>query len=570
MPGYYRNPILPGFNPDPSICRVGKDYFLVTSSFEFFPGIPIYHSTDLVKWTLIGHAITRRTQVDMRTVESGAGLWAPTIRYNDCDGKFYVTTGCMYRFRIPDVVPARGFYVSTDNIWEAGSWSDPVHFDNIGIDQELFFDDDGKTYLSVGNRIITETIERRGFDTGIYLSEIDLTTGRTLTDPLLLRASTLGIGVAEGPHIYKRDGYYYLSSAEGGTDSGHQQWIFRSKSIYGPYTPGPRNPILFNRNGSALENTGHMDFVEGPDNNWWAVFLAIRPLFDQNDDGKKFNSPLGRETSLAPVEWVDGWPVVNGGKQVELIGQAEGLDLIEEPKEWNADFSASGREADLPLGWYSLRTPMKKCYSLTERPGHLTIYGAAYTLNDDESPSLLLQRQTLLSMDWTTELQFDPQIVGQEAGTCVWLSRDAYASIGISMTAEGRHVVVRYPNKERNGFEVGSVFAHPTRRYALGKRSNFRPFLWWQIESATIPETGPIVLAIKARPFFYSLHFSIATASTSTLTNDLATVSTQLFTNKNGPSFTGTHFGLYAQGFGRKPCLTPAYFSRAGWKAVVK
>ncbi|KKY22203.1 putative glycosyl hydrolase [Diplodia seriata] len=229
--GAYNNPILPGFNPDPSIVRVGPDYFLVTSTFEYFPGVPIYHSRDLVRWTLIGHALTRRSQLDVRTPETGGGVWAPTIRHHD--GAFYVATACFDRYRPQadeERVWPRGFYVRNADVWDEGGWSDPVWFDQVGFDQDLFFDTTTSptttTYLSTTFRKTPRTLSK---DFAIHTSRLHLPTGAALSPPVLLRSSPTAPGVAEGSHLFRRGRWLYLFTAEGGTEGGHCEVVCRKE-----------------------------------------------------------------------------------------------------------------------------------------------------------------------------------------------------------------------------------------------------------------------------------------------------------------------------------------------------
>jgi beta-xylosidase len=284
------NPIIPGFNPDPSVIRVGKDYFCTTSTFEYFPGAPIYHSTDLVDWTLIGHGFTRKSQLDIKTVEPGGGVWATTIRHHD--GVFYLTTAVFDRYRpqVDDRVWPRGLYIKTDNIWDSASWSDPVYFDQPGFDQDLFWDDDGVVYLSSTYRKVDRSPGSKLKDFAIHVSSIDLATGNSTSQPVMVRESSSG--VSEGSHIFKRGRFYYLFTAEGGTESGHCEWVMRSdKSPFGPYELGPDNPLWRNTTQDDIQNTGHCDLVEDGDGRWWAVSLGVRPL---KVDGVFHSSVFGK------------------------------------------------------------------------------------------------------------------------------------------------------------------------------------------------------------------------------------------------------------------------------------
>lgn len=273
----YLNPVLPGFNPDPSVVRVNKDYFLATSSFEYTPGAPIYHSTDLIQWTLIGHALTRKSQLDIRAPEPGGGVWACTLRYHD--EWFYLTTCSWDRFQ-PQESHERawpcGFYVKTKNIWDSESWTDPVYFDQLGFDQDLFWDDDGKVYLSTTHCKVDRDPGSDLKDFAIHICTVDLQTGNSTSKATLIRESKSGI--AEGSHLFKRGKFYYLFTAEGGTGSGHSEYCFRSeKSPLGPWEACPQNPLLHNSTQEEVQNTGHCDFVSDSQGRWWAVCLAVRP-----------------------------------------------------------------------------------------------------------------------------------------------------------------------------------------------------------------------------------------------------------------------------------------------------
>ncbi|KAJ0426194.1 putative glycosyl hydrolase [Aspergillus carlsbadensis] len=537
-PVSFRNPILPGFNPDPSIIRVGSDYFLVTSTFEYFPGIPIYHSTDLLNWNVIGHVLTRREQLDMRTTEPSGGIWAPTIRHRD--GRFYVSVGCTQRFRPKewDIVIPRGFYVTTDDIWAQDSWSNPIYFDVPGIDQDLFFDTNGKTYFSAVNQITQPGIEKHALGLATFTTEIDLSTGRCLSKPAWNCISHHGIGIAEGPHIFQKDGYYYLSTAEGGTDEGHQQWIRRSKQgPLGPWENAPEgvNPILFNGDDHALRCTGHLDFVESVNGEWFAVFLGVRVV-----DGKL--STLGRETFLAPVQWRDGWPVVNGGRRSGVGMEADTLGQVTQDLRtfWRDDFQSP----ELQLGWYHLRTPLKREYSLSENPGNLSLYGNAYRVYDSECPSILLQKQMELSVDWRVGLRFSPENPLEEAGTAIWWSQFAYASIGLRKSEKGEYEVVF---RGYTGKAEGDVFQETTHPLASNTEIN---------------------LLIRARPAKYELLFSLPGSDESTKLGEITSAAlTVRHPGRESPN-TGAHFAIYAQGAYAMPCLQPAVFSFAEWRCV--
>lgn len=293
----FQNPVIRGFNPDPTVCVVpsptpgGKPtYYLSTSTFEYFPGCAIYRSIDVINWTLIGHALTRQSQLNLRTVEPGAGSWASTLRYRQDEKRWYLFNGVFHRYRpgSDERIFPRSFYVWTDDIDTDGSWSDPVYFDNPGFDQDVFWDDDGKTYLSTTVRIAERDPASKLKDFAIHISEVHLPTGRTLTPPVCIRQSQYG--VAEGSHIMKKDGWYYLFVAEGGTETGHQEWVFRSKEgVYGPWESQGK-PLWYNGSDEEVQRTGHADVFEDEQGRWWSVFLGVRPI---KQDGKYLEPQLG-------------------------------------------------------------------------------------------------------------------------------------------------------------------------------------------------------------------------------------------------------------------------------------
>ncbi|MCQ2575788.1 MAG: glycoside hydrolase family 43 protein [Treponema sp.] len=281
----FLNPVLRGMYPDPSMCA-GPDgkFYLVCSTFQYFPGVPVFESEDLINWKQIGHCLTRPSQLKLEKNNTASGIYAPTIRYNK--GRFYMV--------VTNVENIGNFYVYTDDIY--GEWSDPIKVEQDGIDPSLFFDDDGKVYfISNGG-----DSEGRGY---IQMSEIDIATGKKLTENEPLWYGTGGRYI-EAPHMYKFGDYYYLLNAEGGTEYGHMVNYARSKNIKGPYEPCPANPVLTNRNmgGYQLQGAGHGDIVQAPDGTWWFCHLAFRQI-----DKYTMHHHLGREVCMEPVVWEDDW-----------------------------------------------------------------------------------------------------------------------------------------------------------------------------------------------------------------------------------------------------------------------
>jgi xylan 1,4-beta-xylosidase len=297
--GHIRNPVLAGFYPDPDICRVGDDYYLVNSSFAYFPGIPVFHSRDLVNWTQVGNVVDRPNQLDYRGIGVSRGIFAPALSHHG--DQFYII--CTF-------VDAGGNFMMTAKD-PAGPWSDPTWLDFDGIDPSLFFDGDGRAWV-VNNGVPPDNKPQYNGHRAIYLQEVDLYT-KKLVGPRTIIVNG-GVKLAdhpvwiEAPHLFKKDGWYYLICAEGGTAEQHSEVVFRSRSVQGPYVPGPANPILTQRDlpdsrPDPVTCTGHAELVQMANGEWWSAFLGCRPY-----GGTKFNT--GRETFMLPVAWSDGWPSI--------------------------------------------------------------------------------------------------------------------------------------------------------------------------------------------------------------------------------------------------------------------
>ncbi|KAH0277427.1 glycoside hydrolase family 43 protein, partial [Aureobasidium melanogenum] len=301
------NPIIPGFAPDPSVTRIGDTFFLVNSTFHLFPGLPVYASKDLVNWTLIGNAINRQSQLSLRLSDTKlepqedgtvmlatGGLFAPTIRHDPKSGKTYIINTNVLHPENADDKP-ENFIIETDDLW-SDNWSDPVYFDFDGIDPSIFWDDDGKAFISGSYG--------PGPMTTISLFEADLSTGKKLSEEKIVWKGTGGI-YPEGPHIYKKDCFYYLLISEGGTFKDHMLTIARSENIWGPYEAYENNPIL---TAAGTDNyvhcTGHCDLFQDNDDRWWGVCLAMRMR------GSRFH--MGRESFLVTGHWDQGkWPTLD-------------------------------------------------------------------------------------------------------------------------------------------------------------------------------------------------------------------------------------------------------------------
>jgi alpha-N-arabinofuranosidase len=387
--GQYRNPILAGFYPDPSICRVGDDYYLVNSTFGYFPGIPLFHSRDLVNWRQLGHVIDRPTQITYAGIGATRGLFAPALSHHG-DTFYLVCT----------MIDGRGNFLVTAKD-PAGPWSDPVwlHFD--GIDPSLFFDDDGRAWL-VNNGDAPDKKPLYPGHRAIWIQEFDPRTHQLIGPRSIIVNGGVDLSKKpvwiEGPHLYKRDGWYYLCCAEGGTSDQHSQVILRSRAVTGPFVPWAQNPILTQRDldgtvPGAVTCTGHADLVEGPDGKWWSVFLGCRPF------AGKYTF-AGRETFLLPVKWTaDGWPqILPPGERVPLTFKAPGrASPPDEPSPaartplngnftWTDDFTG----AQLSPLWLTLRVPASGTYQ--QASDGLRLQPRADRLGGRGQPAFLARR----------------------------------------------------------------------------------------------------------------------------------------------------------------------------------
>jgi xylan 1,4-beta-xylosidase len=396
----FRNPILSGFYPDPSICRVGSDYYLVTSTFEYFPGLPIFTSRDLVHWHQIGHVLDRPSQLPLDGIRASGGLYAPTIRYSN--GTFYVIN------TLVDGLAQSGNFIVTATD-PAGPWSEPHWMEDApGIDPSLFFDDDGRVWYTGTTLAVEGYYEGH---TQIWLQELDLPAMRLIGERHALWDGALkGVVWAEAPHIYKIDGYYYLLIAEAGTAHHHAVSIARSTAITGPYEPNRANPIMTHRHlgrDYPIVGTGHADLVDTPSGEWWMVLLGMRPY-----GGYYYN--LGRETFLVPVRWEDGWPIVSPGSgRVEFVYPAPSLPEQRWPSAPACDNFDSHSLAPC---WNLLRSPRGDWYSLSERPGYLSLRLRPQRLAELTNPSYVGRRQQHINFAATSALEFTPRTDRECAG----------------------------------------------------------------------------------------------------------------------------------------------------------
>ncbi|MEK3867205.1 glycoside hydrolase family 43 protein [Paenibacillus sp. FSL H7-0716] len=496
----YTNPILPGFYPDPSITRAGDDYYLVCSSFEYFPGVPIFHSQDLIHWTQIGHVLNRVSQLDTRKSKSSGGIFAPTIRYHE--GTFYMIT--------TEVHGKGNFYVTATD--PAGPWSDPISIPYGGIDPSLMFDEDGKVYVT--------TQQGADYDSHAIQYEIDIATGAALTEPVVIWTGDGGPWT-EGPHLYKINGMYYIMTASGGTAKEHREIIGRSSSPYGPFERLPYPILTHSGTDNPIQYLGHADLIEDRNGDWWAVFLGVR-LVDA-----KF-TVLGRETFLAPVSWTeDGWPMIDNND--DTVGLEMKVSRVpgQSPKP-----ETSGRynfdDQVLPLGLAFLRNPAEGSWSLNERQGWLSLRGQSSGLSEVGQVAFVGRRQQHTSAEWSTLLEMPSSIADVEAGLCARLDENAHYEIGLV---------------QKNGQKV--ITAHVTMDGVTHT-------------VAEVPTTAErIYLKVKAELTEYSLFYSLDGQEWNMLSTAAAYPLSPQAVKGNG--FTGVLIGLYATGHG-KVAEVPAYF----------
>ncbi|WP_203558592.1 glycoside hydrolase family 43 protein [Bacteroides sp. 51] len=479
----FTNPILPGFYPDPSVCRVGDDYYIVNSSFQYFPSVPIHHSKDLINWENIGYVLDRPSQVKLEKIGFWNGIYAPSIRYHD--GLFYMVT--------TNTSDKGNLYVYTDN--PAGDWSDPVWVDMGGIDPDIFFDEDGKTYF----------ITAMG---GIHICEVDISTGQRLTETQKIWDGT-GARHTEAPHIYKKDGYYYLLVAEGGTEYGHKATIARSRSITGPYDSNPANPILthINQNGAfnPIQGVGHADFIQAHDGSWWTVFLGFRPQ-------SHTHHLLGRETFLAPVRWDnDAWPVVNDNGTVALSMTCTTLPQVKTlQKPAKDDFN----ESALGYEWNYLCNPNCDNYSLTAKKGTLRLKASTVRIDETDSPTFVGRRQQHINFRATTALDFSNLKENSEAGLTTYMASNYRYDLSVKQTDDKTVLSLSY--------YIGSL-RHIEKEIILsGKR---------------------VYLRVDGRNDMYSYSYSTDNKTF----QKLGDIDTRFISTETAGGFTGVYIGLFAQ-----------------------
>lgn len=518
----YFNPIVAGYYPDPSFCRKGDDYFMVTSSFAHYPGIPIFHSKDLVNWTQIGHVLNRPSQLKVDGMGISDGVFAPAIRYNPHNDTFYV---------INTIVGGIGnFLVKTKDPFE-GNWSEPIHLPAVGgIDPSLLFDDDGKAYIVHNDEPPgpAQWSGHRAIWGHRYDTEKDVTFGEKIllvdggVDP-----STHPVWI-EAPHLYKIDGYYYLMCAEGGTSTDHSEVIFRSENPLGPFKPGPVNPILTQRDlpenrPDKVTSSGHADLIQTPEGEWWSVFLATRPY-----EGDLYNT--GRETWLLPVKWVDGYPIIlDKGAPIPTVGKKSGLT----PKAdtyltgnftWRDEFD--GNEVAHP--WVVARTLRDQWF--TQENGRMVIDPLDRSIYERVNPAFLARRQQHMAFVAETEMTFTPENENQLAGIACFQNESFNIVMGKTVK-EGKYRIVLDRMERQPGPSAQRQAGNGKERVA-------------EIEIPSGKENKAVRLKVQGNGGRYSFYVSYDKGeSWETVAEGVD--ATNLSTNKAG-GFVGTIIGMYA------------------------
>jgi xylan 1,4-beta-xylosidase len=518
------NPIMAGFYPDPSIIRVGTDYYLVNSTFSYFPGIPVFHSKDLKNWKQVGNVIDRPSQMNFLGQRMTRGLFAPAIKFHK--GTFYVT--CTN-------IDHRGNFVVTAKD-PAGPWSDPVWLPQVrGIDPSLFFDDD-RAYI-IYNGDAPENKPLYDGHRTIKIYEFDPVNLKVAGEEKILVNGGVDISKKpvwiEGPHILKRNDWYYLYAAEGGTSVNHSQVVFRSKSATGPFIPYENNPILTQRHLPAerknpVTSAGHANFVEGPDGKTYAVFLAVRPYSDNF-----YNT--GRETFIAPVTWKDEWPVVDlGHEEIQYYYHADFKEVKQKnarPQSGNFKYTLNF-EKELDPALLFMRSVDSSSFSLDKTRG-LTLKLKPETIMELGNPAFIGKRQQHLHCTAETELNFSAATENEKAGFVIF--------------QDEKHFYFICKSKEKDG-EVIQLYKSNSN-----SESKSMDLL---TQASLIPSAGKVQFRIKAEGAYYSFYFAQQPGNWEHLKGN---VDAKFLSTQVAGGFIGCLFGMYATSSG-KPTTNSASF----------
>jgi xylan 1,4-beta-xylosidase len=509
LPGrdYFYNPVLPGWFSDPSICTNGEDYFLVTSTFSYFPGVPVFHSKDLVNWKLIGHVLDRESQLPLKGQRTSGGIFAPAISYNPRNQTYYMIT---------TNVGAGNFFVKTKDPF--GSWSDPIWLPDVqGIDPSFFFDDNGKAYIV--NNDAPEGKPRYDGHRAIRIQEFDPASDKAFGPRIVLidggiHPEQKPIWI-EGPHMYKINGQYYLMAAEGGTGPNHCEVILRSDSPMGGFKAWDKNPILTQRQldperTNPITCAGHADLVKTKEGDWWAVFLACRPIDNQFEN-------LGRETFLMPVKWSDdGFPYMTRGNDlVPLVLQRKGVTRQPVVTFGNFEYTENFNAGKLGPEWITLRTPAKGLYSLTKNPGYLSLECADTSSSERKTPAYLCRRMQHHKFDCTTRMLFNPENEKETAGILLYKDESHQYFLGVSKSGADRKVSL---------FKISGSGTEA-------------------LANQTIKKDKSVRLKVVSKGTFYDFYYAAGSKKWDML---IQGIDARYLSTTNAGGFTGTTIGLYA------------------------
>jgi len=422
-PKTYSNPVNPGFFPDPSTVRVGNDYYTVNSTFEYFPGIVISHSKDLLNWKQIGHVFNKSEDLDLSYFFDGMGIWAPDISYYNGDFYIFYCTVQLSKDRSTNV---RGNYMTkSKSIY--GPWSKPVQITTFGSDPSHFVDTDGEHYMLFAAGIPTGN--------GTKIVKLNKECTKMVEEPRWIETEGKK-SAPEGPHLLKKDGYYYfIMAASSGLFQGHHMLIARSKSVYGPYENSPYNPYLTQKDSNAINfHQGHGKIFNTQNGEWWTTVLSQRWIKGVVKGRRTGVSPLGRETSLYKITWSkDGWPIANDGKGP--------LDTNIRPNlPWTPQFNASSDEfnaSKLGIQWIFRRNPVYENFSLTEKKGSLRIYTGNFDIDTIAGRNLIVQRERWLKFEVLTKLTFNPD-TKEQAGITGHYDTKTWVRLGLQCDDAGQ------------------------------------------------------------------------------------------------------------------------------------
>lgn len=517
------NPVLAGFYPDPSVCKANGTYYLVNSTFAYFPGITIFKSQNLLDWEQLGHAMDRPAQLDLDGAGVSRGLFAPTIRFNN--GVFYI---------VCTLIDHGGNFLITAKD-PAGPWSNPIWIPEVnGIDPSLFFDENGKTYL-IYNSVAPDDKPLYDGHRTIRMREFDINTMKVVgAEKILVNGGTdlnkKPVWI-EAPHILKKGDFYFLICAEGGTGYNHSEVVFRSSNVDGPYVPYEKNPILTQRHldpsrKNPITTTGHADFVETDSGEWWAVFLGCRPY-----ESDYYNT--GRETFLAPVQWKDNWPTIDPDHVEIQYRYPINVKSSKSKNEFSGNFAFVDKFDQEKLGvrWTFLRTPRENWFSLSERKGFLSLQLRPETCAEKKNPSFIAHRQQHLRGSASTSLSFKPQSNNEKAGLTLFQNENHFYFLCKSVENDDA-VVQLYKSKDND--------------------SSMELIAFQKLKTGT----DNLQLKIEAKGKTYSFLFSPDGNHWITLQDN---VDAKFLSTKTAGGFVGCMFALYATSQGQ-PSNSKAYF----------